>query len=363
MTNRVYNFSAGPAALPLSVLKRAQAEFLNWQELGMSVLEISHRSKAFEKTIEKTIFDLRSLLNIPSNYHVLFLPGGGQTQFAAIPMNFLGEADRADYVLSGIWGKKALTEAQKYCQVNLAASNESLQFQSLIPFAKWQCDEKAAYLHYVSNETIEGLEYLDEPLFSSTTTIIADMSSNILSKPLNIEKYGVIYAGVQKNIAPAGLAIAIVRDDLLKRKKAHFLPATLDYSLQFENNSCYNTLPVFQVYMAGLMFDWLKSEGGLGVMAARNQEKARCLYDAIDASDFYINQVDPLYRSRMNVVFQMKKDGLLETFLKAAESRDLANLKGHRLVGGVRASLYNAMPLEGVRALIDFMHDFEKQYA
>jgi phosphoserine aminotransferase len=233
----------------------------------------------------------------------------------------------------------------------------------LIPFAKWQCDEKAAYLHYVSNETIEGLEYLDEPLFSSTTTIIADMSSNILSKPLNIEKYGVIYAGVQKNIAPAGLAIAIVRDDLLKRKKAHFLPATLDYSLQFENNSCYNTLPVFQVYMAGLMFDWLKSEGGLGVMAARNQEKARCLYDAIDASDFYINQVDPLYRSRMNVVFQMKKDGLLETFLKAAESRDLANLKGHRLVGGVRASLYNAMPLEGVRALIDFMHDFEKQYA
>ena len=358
---KVFNFCAGPAMLPVDVLAQAQKELVNWNGLGTSVMEISHRSKEFIKVAEESEQDLRDLLAIPDNYKVLFCQGGARAQFAAVPLNLLGNKTKADYVDAGYWAQSAVVEANKYCEPNvIAAITDCDGKRAVIPASQWPLSDDAAYVHFCPNETIDGIEINDLPI--TDKPIVADMSSTILSRQIDISKYGVIYAGAQKNIGPAGLTIVIVRDDLLDLA-AQSLPSVLNYGVLATQESMFNTPPTYAWYLAGLVFKWLKANGGIEAMEAHNRKKAAALYDYIDESDFYRNDVHTNNRSLMNVPFQLANSDLDAQFLTLADDAGLKALKGHRVVGGMRASIYNAMPFEGVQALVDFMKAFEAKYA
>ena len=356
--SRVYNFSAGPATLPEEVLKKAQEEMLDWHGTGMSVM--SHRGKAYISIAEKAEADLREIMNIPSNYKVLFLQGGASTQFAAVPINLMGSNKKADYVLTGQWSKKAIAEAKRFGDINIAASAEDTKFTTVPAQSEWNVRDDAAYLHFTPNETIVGVEFPFLP--DVDVPLVADMSSNILSKEIDVSKYGIIYAGAQKNIGCAGLAIVIVREDLIGNPMEG-MPAMLDYKIMADNDSMYNTPATYSWYIAGLVFDYIKQKGGVKAVEETNRRKAAKLYDAIDTSDFYSNPVDVNCRSLMNVPFILADAELDSVFLKEASEAGLETLKGHRSVGGMRASIYNAMPEAGVDALVEFMKAFENKYA
>ncbi len=358
---RVFNFSAGPAMLPESVIEQARSEMLDWNGSGMSVMEMSHRGKEFMEIAAKAEADLRELMNIPANYKVLFLQGGASQQFAMIPMNLLGGKSGADYINTGDWSKKAISEAKKFCQVNVAATTEAGNFTTVPKQAELKLNGDAAYLHYCPNETIRGVEFDYIPQ-TGGVPLVADMSSTILSRPVDVSKFGLIYAGAQKNIGPAGLTIVIIRDDLIGKAPAG-VATMLDYKIHAENDSMYNTPPTYSWYVAGLVFEWLKALGGLKGMAEINQRKAAKLYAAIDGSGgFYKNPVAIHCRSWMNVPFTLPKEELDELFLKEAKKAGLTTLKGHRSVGGMRASIYNAMPEAGIDTLVAFMADFAKRH-
>ncbi len=356
--SRIYNFSAGPSMLPESVLNRAKEEMLDWQGCGMSVMEMSHRGKEFVSIAEKAEADLRELMTIPDNYRVLFLQGGATSQFAMVPLNLLQGAKKACYINTGAWSTKAIAEASKYTEVLVSASSEAESFTTIPEQNSWLIDSDAAYLHYTSNETIGGVEFQGIP-DSKGLTLVSDMSSNILSRAVDVSKFGLIYAGAQKNMGPAGITVVIVRDDLLKGVVAS-TPSMLDYSLHAKNDSMLNTPPTYSWYLMGLVFGWIKSRGGLAAMEAHNIRKAEKLYGQIDGSGFYSSPVDPRYRSRMNAPFILEDDSLNDKFLKDAKSEGLVALKGHRSFGGMRASIYNAMPEEGVDVLVAFMQEFER---
>ena len=356
---RVHNFSAGPAALPQAVLERASAEMLDYAGTGMSVMEMSHRSKAFVDIAERAEADLIELLGVPDDYKVLFLQGGATTQFAMVPMNLLNGSVRADYVNTGSWSKKAIKEAGKYCDVNVAASSEDSNFDRVPAISDWALSPDAAYLHLCSNETIGGVQINEMPS-GLGCPIVADMSSDILSRPINVSDYGLIYAGAQKNIGPAGLTVVIVRKDLIGKAGGN-VPSMLDYAVHADADSMSNTPPTYAWYLAGLVFQWLKDQGGLAGMAEINERKAGKLYGAIDTSNFYRSPVVPENRSRMNVPFTLPDPEMDADFLSQAEARGLTNLKGHRSVGGMRASIYNAVPEAAVDALVSFMAEFENE--
>lgn len=359
--SRLYNFSAGPAMLPETVLKQAQAELPDWHGSGASIMEMSHRGKEFVSVAAEAERDVRDLLGVPGNYKVLFLQGGASTQFATIPMNILRGKSKADYILTGAWGKKAISEAKKYCAVNVAASSESDNFTSIPAFENWMLSQDAAYVHYTPNETIGGVEFHWVPK-TGEVPLVADFSSTILSRPIDVSRYGIIYAGAQKNIGPAGLTLVIVRDDLIGNVLP-ITPSVYDYAKQAEADSMLNTPPTYAVYIAGLVFKWLKKLGGLDAMGEINRRKAGKLYAVIDGSGFYHNPVEKTSRSWMNVPFVLANQDLDKDFLAGAAKAGLTTLEGHRSVGGMRASIYNAMPEAGVDALIDFMADFEKRKA
>jgi len=356
---RLYNFSAGPAMLPEAVLQRARDELVDWHDSGMSVMEMSHRGKEFMSIAEAAEADLRELMGIPSNYKVLFLQGGASSQFAMVPLNLLRGKQTADYVNTGSWSKKAIAEAKRYCDVNIAASTEADKFTRAPAQEELSLNVDAAYVHYTPNETIGGVEFPYVP-DTGAVPLVADMSSTILSRPVEVARFGVIYAGAQKNVGPAGLTLVIVREDLIG-SALDFTPTMFDYKTHADADSMYNTPPTYALYLAGLVFQWLKERGGLTGMAEINQRKAARLYRAIDGSAFYQNPVDPPARSWMNVPFTLADPDLDPTFLKEAAAHGLVTLKGHRSVGGMRASIYNAMPEAGVDALIDFMADFEQR--
>lgn len=356
----IYNFSAGPAVLPKAVLQQAQAELLDWHGSGMSVMEMSHRGKEYMAIHAQAEADLRELMGIPANYNVLFLQGGAHLQFAMIPLNLLRGKTSADYVNTGEWSKKAIGEAKKFGAVNVVTNNSDKNSSYVPGFDTWQCDPNAAYLHYTPNETIGGVEFNWIPE-TGDVPLVADMSSNILSRQIDVSKFGLIYAGAQKNIGPAGLTLVIVREDLLGQVAAN-TPTMLDYKTHADNDSMYNTPPTYGIYMAGLVFAWLKQNGGITAMEQANIAKANLLYSAIDASNgFYVCPVAVADRSRMNVPFTLKDAALDGAFLKQADAKGLLQLKGHRSVGGMRASIYNAMPIEGVQALVNFMNEFAQQ--
>jgi phosphoserine aminotransferase len=359
---RKFNFSAGPAVLPEAVLEEAKADLLDWQGSGMSVMEMSHRGKEFMSIAGQAESDLRELLAVPSEYRVLFLQGGASSQFAMVPLNLLFGKGSADYVNTGSWSKKAIAEARRFCDVNVVASSEGDNFTTVPPQSDWNRGSDSAYLHFTPNETIGGVEFPFVPETDDGAPLVADMSSTILSRPLDVSRFGVIYAGAQKNIGPAGLTLVIVREDLIGHA-SEGTPAMFDYKVHADNGSMYNTPPTFGWYLAGLVFKWLKENGGLEAMAERNRRKAQALYHAIDESSFYSNPVDPTCRSWMNVPFVLADPSLDDQFLAEAREAGLLTLKGHRSVGGMRASIYNAMPEEGVNALIDFMRDFERRHA
>ncbi len=346
--------------MPLAVLEEARAELTDWRASGMSVMEVSHRGKAFVAVAEAAEADLRELLAVPDSYHVLFLHGGATAQFAAIPMNLAGAEATAAYVNTGAWSKKALGEAGRFLKVEVLADEAATRYTTVPAEAALRAPAGAAYLHYTANETIGGVEfpYIPDP---GAVPLVADMSSNILSRPIPVERFGLIYAGAQKNIGPAGLAVVIVRKDLLRGARPG-TPAVLDYAQQAQEHSMLNTPPTFAWYMAGLVFRWIREQGGLQAMAQNNQAKAQLLYQAIEASGFYANPVARECRSWMNVPFTLKEPELEPTFLTQARAAGLVNLEGHRSVGGMRASLYNAMPLEGVQALVAFMREFERRH-
>ena len=358
--SRVWNFSAGPAALPVEVLLQAQAELLDWHGAGCSVMEMSHRGKEFTSIIEQAEADLRELMGIPAGYKVLFLQGGATQQFAQIPMNLLAGRS-ADYIVTGSWSKKAFKEAQRVGNVRCAASTESSGFARLPTVEEIKLDPFAAYLHVCTNETIHGVEIPAERIADTGIPLVADMSSHILSRPVPVEKFGLIYAGAQKNIGPSGLTLVIMRQELLGMAPLT-IPSVMDYAVMAENGSMLNTPPTYGIYIAGLVFQWLKRQGGLPGIAAVNAEKARILYECIDnASGFYSNPVDPDCRSRMNVPFTLANPVLDAAFLAESKAAGLVSLKGHKSVGGMRASIYNAVSLEGVQVLVDFMNDFAKR--
>ena len=357
---RIFNFGAGPATLPEPVLRQAAEEMLDWRGSGMSVMEVSHRGKEFIAVHAQAEADLRELLAIPKNYKVLFLQGGGAGQFSFVPMNLLRGRERADYVATGYWSMKAIAEARRYCKVNVAASSEEARFTCVPRQDKWKLDPNAAYVHITSNETIEGVEYHWTPDINGVP-LVTDASSHILSRPLDVGRFGLIYAGAQKNIGPAGLTIVIVRDDLT----GHAMPATppvFDYKVQAGADSMHNTPPTFSLYVSGLVFQWLKKLGGLKKMEEINIAKAKVIYDYLDQTEFYHSPVVKEDRSRMNVQFRLRNEKLDADFLKQAEGNGLSQLKGHRAIGGMRASIYNAMPAEGVKALVDFMREFERKH-
>ncbi len=358
--SRVFNFSAGPAMVPEAVLKQAQSEMLDWQGSGMSVMEMSHRGKEFMSIAAQAEADLRDIMEIPDNYKVLFLQGGASSQFAMVPMNLLGDKTSADYINTGAWSKKAIGEAKRFCNVNIAATTEADNFTRAPKAGELSLDPNAAYVHYTPNETIGGVE-VDYIPDTGDVPLVADFSSTILSRPIDVSKYGVIYAGSQKNIGPAGLAVVIVREDLIGHAKDS-VPAMFNYKTHADADSMYNTPPTYTWYFAGLVFNWLKQNGGLEKMAEVNLRKATKLYDAIDSSDFYANPVEKSSRSWMNVPFTLADAELDSVFLAEAKEAGLVTLKGHRSVGGMRASIYNAMPEAGVDALISFMADFEKRH-
>ena len=357
---RTYNFSAGPAMLPEVVLRQAQEEMLEWRKSGMCVAEMSHRGKDFMSIAAEAEADLRQLLEIPDNYKVLFLQGGASSQFAMVPMNLVRGGDRADYINTGSWSKKAISEAKRYCAVNVAATTEASRFTGVPAQADLKLTSDAAYVHYTPNETIEGVEFPYVPDVGDKP-LVADMSSTLLSRPIDVSRFGLIYAGAQKNIGPAGLTLVIVREDLIGQTVPG-TPTMFDYQIHAKEGSMYNTPPTYAWYLAGLVFKWLKDMGGLDTMAVINERKAELLYEAIDASSFYANPVDPEARSWMNVPFTLAKPELDDTFLADAKVEGLVTLKGHRSVGGMRASIYNAMPETGVIALVDFMREFERKH-
>ncbi|MDX6914506.1 MULTISPECIES: 3-phosphoserine/phosphohydroxythreonine transaminase [Pectobacterium] len=358
---QIFNFSAGPAMLPVEVLRRAEQELCNWNGLGTSVMEISHRSKEFMQVAAESEQDLRDLLKIPSNYKVLFCHGGARAQFAAVPLNLLGERTTADYIDGGYWAHSAINEAEKYCTPNVIDVKTRVDgLRGIKPMREWQLSDDAAFVHYCPNETIDGIAIEEEPDFGDKI-VVADYSSSILSRRIDVSRYGVIYAGAQKNIGPAGLTLVIVRDDLLGKARRE-LPSILDYQILADNDSMFNTPPTFAWYLSGMVFKWLKEHGGLAEMEKRNQEKADLLYSAIDGNDFYRNDVAVANRSRMNVPFLLADAALDKVFLEESVAAGLHALKGHRVVGGMRASIYNAMPLEGVKALTEFMADFARRH-
>lgn len=357
----VFNFSAGPAMVAEEVLLQAQAEMLDWQGTGMSIMEMSHRGPEFKQVVEQAEADLCELMGIPTNYQVLFLAGGATAQFAMVPLNLLANNKQADYIDTGIWSKKAIAEAKRYGDVHVASQlDESGKLMRIPAQSVWSLREDAAYVHYTPNETIGGVEFHWVPQ-TGDVPLVADMSSTILSRPIDVSQYGIIYAGAQKNLGQAGITLVIIRDDLIKEP----LPGTpmlYQYHVQAENKSFYNTPPTYSWYIAALTLAWLKRQGGVEVFAKRNQRKAQKLYHAIDHSDgFYVNPVDPECRSRMNVPFNLKTNELTVVFLDEAKKAGLTNLKGHKLAGGVRASIYNPMPEEGVDALILFMKEFAER--
>jgi phosphoserine aminotransferase len=358
--SRVINFSAGPAVLPESVLRQAADEMLDWHGSGMSVMEMSHRGQEFIAIHAEAEALLRELMAIAANYKVLFMQGGAIAENAIVPMNMLRGRASADYIHTGEWSKKSIAEAKRYARINVAASAEASRFTSVPSRASWQLDPEAAYVHICANETIGGVEYHFTP-DTGAVPLVADMSSNILSRPLDVARYGLIYAGAQKNIGPAGLTIVIVRDDLIGQ--AHPLtPSAFDYKLQADNDSMLNTPPTYAIYIAGLVFRWIKSRGGLAGMAEHNRAKAALLYEFLDRSAFFSNPVARADRSLMNVPFRLRDESLDDAFLKGAAARGMVQLKGHRSVGGMRASIYNAMPVEGVQALVDYMKEFEARH-
>jgi phosphoserine aminotransferase len=358
--SRVFNFSAGPAVLPEAVLRRAAEEMLDWHGSGMSVMEMSHRGKEFISIAEEAEADLRELMSIPADYKVLFLQGGATLQFAMVPLNLLGGKKSADYVNTGEWSKKAIKEAKFFIKPDVIASSEEKKFTYAPPQSEWKLSREAAYVHYTSNETIGGVEFHWTPE-TGDVPLVCDMSSNILSKPVDVARYGLIYAGAQKNIGPAGLTIVIVREELLGKGEPQ--PASmLDYKVHADNGSMLNTPPTYAIYIAGLVFKWLKGEGGLAGIEKKNIEKASILYDFIDNSGFYNNPVAKVDRSRMNVPFTLNKAELDEEFIKGAKAAGMIQLKGHRSVGGMRASIYNAMPLEGIKTLVQYMREFEVKH-
>ncbi|WP_019673028.1 3-phosphoserine/phosphohydroxythreonine transaminase [Psychrobacter lutiphocae] len=361
--HRLHNFCAGPASLPTEVLLKAQAEMLDWHGKGVSVMEMSHRSKDYVEVAQQAEQSLRRLMDIPDNYKVLFLQGGATLQFSAIPLNLLDDGQQqgvADYLTTGAWSTKAIKEAKRYAdlglgQINEVATSKAGNFITVPPVSEWQMSESAQYFHYCANETIHGVQMFEPPQVDAP--LIADMSSCILSEPVDVSKFGLIYAGAQKNIGPAGLVIVIVRDDLIGKASA-WCPSLLDYANQANKDSMLNTPATYSWYLAGLVFEWLEAQGGLEAMAKLNRQKAELLYKTIDSTDFYHNNVDPQYRSIMNVPFTLKDASLDAQFLAEAEQAGLLNLKGHRDVGGMRASIYNAVSLESVQALCDFMSEF-----
>ena len=355
--SRIFNFSAGPAMLPAEVLARAGDEMLDWHGSGMCVMEMSHRGKEFISIAEQAEADLRELLSIPAGYKVLFLQGGATLQFAQVPMNLLRGKGKADYVLTGEWSKKAIKEARNYCDAAVAATSEDRNF-TYAP-KQWDVRADAAYVHYCSNETIGGVEFHQAP--SAPVPLVADASSHFMSRPIEVAKFGLIYAGAQKNVGPAGLTIVIVREDLIGAT-AKGTPTVMDYKLQADADSMLNTPATYAIYIAGLVFKWMKQLGGLREIERRSVEKAKLLYDFLDASRFFGNPVAREDRSRMNVPFTLWDSRLDEAFLKGAAERGMVQLKGHRSVGGMRASLYNAMPLEGVQHLVAYLKEFEQKH-
>jgi len=358
--SRVYNFSAGPSAFPESVLQQAQQEMLEWRDSGMSVMEMSHRGKHFSLIAEELESDLRALLAVPENYKVLFLQGGASAQFSLIPQNILNGKSKACYLKTGAWSEKAIKDAGAYCDVVVSASSEDTKFTTIPDAASWAIDSQAAYLHYTSNETIHGVEFQSCP-DSKGLPLVSDMSSNILSRKIDVSQYGLIYAGTQKNMGPAGVTVVIVRDDLVGHAPKT-VPSVFNYAEQAKNQSMLNTPATYSWYLTGLVLKWLKGQGGVEGIEQRNIAKAAKLYQAIDQSALYSNPVEIASRSRMNVPFILSDESLDKPFLAAAEANGLFELKGHRSVGGMRASIYNAMPEAGVQALIDFMAEFERTH-
>ena len=354
---RVFNFSPGPAVLPLEVLQQARDELVDWQGSGMSVMEMSHRGKEFIGIAAKAEADLRELLAIPANYKVLFLQGGATLQFAMVPMNLLRGKTKADYIYTGEWSKKAIGEAKRFCTVNIAASGEATKFTGIPPQKSWKLDPDAAYVHYTPNETIGGVEFDYVPQVANVP-LVADFSSTILSRPIDVSRFGLIYAGAQKNIGPSGICVVIVRDDLIGKARPG-TPAVWDFKAMADEGSMLNTPPTFGWYFAGLVFKWLKKQGGLKAMEERNRAKAEKLYGFIESSGFYKSPVAANARSWMNVPFTLAKPDLDKAFCADAAKVGLVNLEGHRSVGGMRASIYNAMSIDGVDALIGFMKDFQ----
>ncbi len=359
--SRAWNFSAGPAAMPEAVLQQAQAELLEWNGARASVMEISHRGKAFMEMAARVEADLRELLGVPANYKVLFLQGGATQHFAQVPMNIAADGQRADYVVTGHWGEKAASEAALYAAPHIAASSKADGYTSIPEHAHWELDSHSAYVHVTTNETIHGVELRDIP-DTGSVPLVADMSSDILSHPLEVSKFGLIYAGAQKNIGPSGLVVMIVREDLLERRPRP-LPRIFRYAEQAAANSMLNTPNTWGWYLAGLTFRWLKEQGGLAAMGRHNRAKAELLYAAIDGSGgYYRNRVQPAARSRMNVIFNLRDAALEPVFVAEAEQAGLLALKGHRALGGIRASLYNAVPLEAAQALCGFMSEFARRH-
>ncbi|HEY7867303.1 MAG TPA: 3-phosphoserine/phosphohydroxythreonine transaminase [Psychromonas sp.] len=361
--SKIFNFCAGPAMLPEDVMQKAQQEFCNWQGLGVSVMEISHRSPEYIEMAQQAEQDLRDLLAVPDNYKVLFCHGGGRGQFSAVPLNLLGDKLDVDYITTGQWSKSAVDEAKKHARVTATniLSETADGKVTVKASADWKVNAGAAYVHYCPNETIEGIEIFEIPE-TGVVPLVADMSSTILSRPIDVSKFGVIYAGAQKNIGPSGLAIVIVREDLIGKARK-VIPSIFDYQVQADAGSMFNTPPTYSWYLAGLVFKWLKEQGGLIEIEKKNIAKAELLYNFIDSSNLYRNSIDKSVRSRMNIPFQLVDESLNELFLEESKQANLLTLKGHRIVGGMRASIYNAMPIEGVQALVDFMAKFEANYA
>ena len=364
MSKQIYNFCAGPAMLPVEVMERAQREFCNFQGLGASVMELSHRGKPYMAVAEKAEADLRELLAVPANFKILFMQGGGLAENAIVPLN-LSQGEAMDFVLTGSWSQKSAKEAQRYCQAHVAASAQDSHFTTLPDPATWQLSADASYVHLCSNETIHGVEFHTLPNLKTLgcdAPLVIDFSSHVLSRPVDWSRVGLAFGGAQKNVGPAGVTLVVVREDLL----GHALPAcpsAFDYKTVADNGSMYNTPPTYAIYMAGLTFQWLKAQGGVAEMERRNTAKADLLYGYLDASSFYVNKVAKNCRSRMNVPFFLRDDSRNEAFLAGAKARGLLQLKGHKSVGGMRASIYNAMPLEGVQALVDYLREFEKTQA
>ena len=358
--DRIYNFGAGPATLPEAVLEQAQAELLNWNGQGASVMELSHRSAVFRELAAEVENDFRDLLHVPEHYKVLFMSGGGQGQFSLVPMNLLNGCEQASYVHFGQWTRIAIEVAKRYCHVNVVADTSASNYKSITPLDHWHDCHHSAYLYTCDNDTIEGVEFPFVPT-AGDIPIVSDMSSNLLSRRFDINQYGMVFACAQKNLGPAGITIVVIREDLLERTPMAQTPPVFCYHNVAAKNSMYHTPPTFPWYMVGLVLKWIKSHGGVMEMEKRNQRKADRLYQYIDGSDFYYNDVDPGSRSRMNVIFRLHRDELQSAFLEQSTAEGLCHLKGHRLVGGLRASIYNAMPESGIEALIEFMQDFAER--